>query len=73
MNMENQALVKRAQELKEMGHSIRQISAELGISKSKVFRWLSNHADRMAPAPRTRTPAGILQSKNNTPLKLSVY
>ncbi len=39
--MENQAHIQRAQELQRMGKSIRQIAAELYVSKSKVFRWLN--------------------------------
>ena len=42
--MEEQALIQRAHELKSEGKSIRQIAAELDISKSKVFRWLNGQS-----------------------------
>ena len=34
----NQDLLTKAQELQKQGYSIRQIAAELAISKSQVFR-----------------------------------
>lgn len=42
--MEEQTLIQRAHELKAEGKSIRQIAAELDISKSKVFRWLNGQS-----------------------------
>ena len=42
--MEDQALIKRAQELKALGKSIRQIAADLKSSKSTVFRWLNGQS-----------------------------
>ncbi len=43
--MNENDLLHCAQELKAQGKSIRQIAAELNISKSKVFRWLSTKSD----------------------------
>ncbi|NDA63170.1 MAG: hypothetical protein EBX50_14185 [Chitinophagia bacterium] len=42
--MDETALINRARELKELGKSIRQIAAELEVSKSKVFRWLNGQS-----------------------------
>jgi transposase len=42
--MNETALIQRACELKELGKSIRQIAAELEVSKSKVFRWLNGQS-----------------------------
>jgi hypothetical protein len=42
--MNEAALIQRALELKELGKSIRQIAAELAVSKSKVFRWLNGQS-----------------------------
>lgn len=42
--MQDQALIKRALELHEMGKSIRQIAGELKTSKSTVFRWLNGQS-----------------------------
>ena len=42
--MEEQTLIQRVHELKAEGKSIRQIAAELDISKSKVFRWLNGQS-----------------------------
>jgi DNA-directed RNA polymerase beta subunit len=42
--MQDQALIKRALELHEMGKSIRQIAVELKTSKSTVFRWLNGQS-----------------------------
>lgn len=39
--MEENQQIQRAIALQKQGQSIRQIAIELGISKSKVFRWLS--------------------------------
>lgn len=42
--MNETLLIQRARELKELGKSIRQIAAELEVSKSKVFRWLNGQS-----------------------------
>jgi orotate phosphoribosyltransferase-like protein len=39
--MEENQQIQRAIALQKQGQSIRQIAIELGISKSKVFRWFS--------------------------------
>lgn len=40
----NQNLIHHAQELQKKGYSIRQIAAELNVSKSQVFRWLNGQS-----------------------------
>lgn len=40
----NQNLITRALELQKQGLSIRQIAAELNVSKSQVFRWLNGQS-----------------------------
>jgi predicted transcriptional regulator len=40
----NQNLISQALELQKKGLSIRQIAAELNVSKSKVFRWLNGQS-----------------------------
>jgi len=70
--MEDQALIKRAHELQEMGKSIRQIAAELNTSKSTVFRWLNGQSgnggntlpiDQIAIA--TNTPQSLKHKNQN--------
>ena len=69
----NQDLLTKAKELQKQGYSIRQIAAELAISKSQVFRWLNGQSgngsnvlpiDLIAKATNTKQHVSS-KNKNN--------
>ncbi len=68
----NQNLIAQALELQKQGLSIRQIAAELNVSKSQVFRWLNGQSgnggntlpiDQIAIA--TNTPQSLKHKNQN--------
>ena len=79
----NQNLISQALELQKQGLSIRQIAAELNVSKSQVFRWLNGQSgnggntlpiDQIAIATNQNQtfnqPKQNTMEKNNDPQKL---
>lgn len=71
--MNETALIQRARELKELGKSIRQIAAELDVSKSSVFRWLNgqsgNNGIEMPIALFSQANNNINNHKNNNKME----
>lgn len=65
--MEDQALIKRAHELHEMGKSIRQIAGERKTSKSKVFRWQNGQTGNGGNA----LPIDLFTIATNTPQSIN--
>lgn len=69
--MEENQQIQRAIALQKQGHSIRQIAIELGISKSKVFRWLSaepnntENKSQLIQIPLKTTIENYTKTKNN--------
>ena len=58
----NQDLLSKAKELQKKGYSIRQIAAELAISKSQVFRWLNGQSGNGGNA----SPIDLIAKTTNT-------
>jgi len=58
----NQDLLTKAKELQKQGYSIRQIAAELAISKSQVFRWLNGQSGNGGNA----LPIDLIAKATNT-------
>ena len=58
----NQDVLTKAQELQKQGYSIRQIAAELAISKSQVFRWLNGQSGNGGNA----LPIDLITKTTNT-------
>ena len=64
----NQNLIAQALELQKQGLSIRQIAAELNVSKSQVFRWLigqSGNGGNTLPIDQIAIATNIPQSLKN--------
>lgn len=63
----NQDVLTKAQELQKQGYSIRQIAAELAISKSQVFRWLNGQSGNGG----NNLPIELLAKATNTNQQLN--
>ena len=63
----NQDLLTKAKELQNQGYSIRQIAAELTISKSQVFRWLNGQSGNGG----NNLPIELLAKATNTNQQLN--
>lgn len=62
----NQNLISQALELQKKGLSIRQIAAELNVSKSQVFRWLNGQSGNGG----NNLPIDQIAIASNTPQSL---